>query len=356
MSRKQLNVGIIGLGDIGEYHMNNLSKIGNSTVIAICDVNEQAVNKVGDRLNLPDNKRYADYRDILNDADVDFVISGVSNKFHYDILTAAIHSSKPVLSEKPFTRTIEEADRLYEAYRRNPIPCMIGFSYRYRPCFQYVKRLIEQGSLGRIRHIHAHYLQEENAPMFNKEYTWRFNKGMAGSGVLADIGSHMIDAARFFVGEFQQVTGMMSTFIDQRTDPRTNRPIKVDVDDFTGFQGILEGGVMGTFHTHKNAIGTQNQFNVTIFGDCGTARMSVETPNLVHLTIREGDNNSLIEKTIHLDPATMTPMLQDFMDYLEDRGSSLLPTLSDGYRNQQVMQMIIDSSKDGVTRRMGGDI
>jgi predicted dehydrogenase len=353
MSRRQWNVGMIGLGDIGEYHMNNLSKIASTKVAAICDVNAQAIELVGNRLNLSAAKRYTNYMDILADPDVDFVISGVSNKYHFDILKAAIEAGKPILSEKPFTRTMEEAQQLMDLYRNNPIPCMIGFSYRYRPCFQYVKQLVEQGTLGRIRHIHAHYLQEENAPLFNKEYTWRFSKAMAGSGILADIGSHMVDAARFFVGEFKQVTGMMSTFIDQRTDPKTNQPVKVDVDDFTGFQCVLEGGVMGTFYTHKNAIGTQNQFNVTLFGDLGTARISVESPNEVHLTMREGEHMTLIEKTIHLDHFTIKPMLQDFVDYLDDRGSSIIPTLLDGYRNQQVMQMIIDSAEDGVTRKLG---
>ncbi|NOU90786.1 gfo/Idh/MocA family oxidoreductase [Paenibacillus sp. LMG 31460] len=350
MNKDIWNVGIIGLGGIGDYHMNHLSRIVNTRVAAICDVNTKAVQEVGDRLNLSAEKRYSDYKAIIADTDVDFIISGVSNKFHYDILKYAIVCGKPIFSEKPFTRTMEEADELLSLYEKNPIPCMIGFSYRYRPCFQYVKKLVEQGTLGRIRHIAAHYLQEENAPMFNKEYTWRFNKEMAGSGILADIGSHMVDAARFFVGEFTQVAGMMSTFIDHRTDSRTNQLVEVDVDDFTGFQCVLEGGVMGTFYTHKNAIGTKNQFQVTLFGDLGTVRISVEQPNEVHLTVREGEKLELTEKVIHLDEKTMKPMLQDFVDYLEQANSPLLPTIIDGYRNQRVLQAIIDSAKDGVTR------
>lgn len=350
MNKDIWNVGIIGLGGIGDYHMNHLSRIANTRVAAICDVNTKAVQEVGDRLNLSAEKRYSDYKAIIADTDVDFIISGVSNKFHYDILKYAIECGKPIFSEKPFTRTMEEADELLSLYEKNPIPCMIGFSYRYRPCFQYVKQLVEKGTLGRIRHIAAHYLQEENAPMFNKEYTWRFNKEMAGSGILADIGSHMVDAARFFVGEFTSVAGMMSTFIDHRRDPRTNQLVEVDVDDFAGFQCVLEGGVMGTFYTHKNAIGTKNQFQVTLFGDLGTVRISVEQPNEVHLTVREGEKLELTEKVIHLDEKTMKPMLQDFVDYLEQANSTLLPTILDGYRNQQVLQAIIDSAKDGVTR------
>lgn len=352
MTNKQWQAGIIGLGGIGDYHMNNLAKIANTTVAAICDVNVKAVEQVGDRLNLPTEKRYSDYKAIIADPDIDFIISGVSNKFHYDILKCAIEYGKPIFSEKPFTRTMEEADELVALYEQNPISCMIGFSYRYRPCFQYVKQLVTEGALGRIRHIAAHYLQEENAPMFNKEYTWRFNKDMAGSGILADIGSHMVDAARFFVGEFTQVSGMMSTFIDRRMDKRTGEYAQVDVDDFTGFQCVLEGGVMGSFYTHKNAIGTGNQFNVTLFGDLGTVRISVEAPNEVHLTLRTGENLQLTETVIHLDQKSAKPMLQDFVDYLVHEKSDLLPTIMDGYRNQQVLQAIIDSAKDGVTRSL----
>ncbi|NQX63014.1 Gfo/Idh/MocA family protein [Paenibacillus qinlingensis] len=352
MSNKHWHVGIIGLGGIGDYHMNNLAKITNTSVAAICDVNANAVEQVGERLQLPAEKRYTDYRAIIADPDIDFIISGVSNKFHCDILKTAIACGKPIFSEKPFTRTMEEADDLLRLYEANPIPCMIGFSYRYRPCFQYVKQLVTDGALGRIRHIAAHYLQEENAPMFNKEYTWRFNKEMAGSGILADIGSHMVDAARFFVGEFTQVSGMMTTFTDRRLDKRTGEYAEVDVDDFTGFQCVLEGGVMGSFYTHKNAIGTGNQFNVTLFGDLGTVRMSVEKPNEVHLTLRSGENLQLTESVIHLDEKSVKPMLQDFVDYLEQKNSTSLPTIIDGYRNQQVLQAIIDSAQDGVTRSL----
>lgn len=352
MTTKQWNVGIIGLGGIGDYHMNNLAKIPHTSVVAICDVNSKAAGQVGDRLNLPAEKRYGDYQAIIADPDIDFLISGVSNKFHYNILKCAIEAGKPIFSEKPFTRTMEEADELLRLFEANPIPCMIGFSYRYRPCFQYVKQLVTDGALGTIRHIAAHYLQEENAPMFNKEYTWRFNKEMAGSGILADIGSHMVDAARFFVGEFKQVSGIMTTFTDRRLDKRTGEYAQVDVDDFTGFQCVLEGGVMGSFYTHKNAIGTGNQFNVTLFGDLGTVRISVERPNEVHLTLRSGENLQLTESVIHLDAKAVKPMLQDFVDYLEQEKSPLIPTLMDGYLNQQVLQAIIDSAQDGVTRSL----
>lgn len=343
--------GIIGLGGIGEYHMNNIAKMNNIKIAAVCDVNTQAVEKVADRLGLPSGKRYTDYQALLADPEIDFVISGVSNNYHYDVLRAAIEQGKPILAEKPFTRTIEEAERLYALYQEKPVKCMIGFSYRYRPCFQYVKQLIERGGLGKIRHIHAHYLQEENAPMFDHPYTWRFNKEAAGSGVLADIGSHMVDAARFFIGEFESVSAMLSTFIDERTDPRTGKPAKVDVDDFAGFQGVLEGGVMATFHTHKNAIGTDNQFNVTIYGDLGTASISVERPDEVRLAMRSGDARELVEQTIHLDASAMPTLLQDFVDGLEDQPSAFFPTLWDGYRNQHVMQMILDAAEDGATKR-----
>ena len=298
MSNRVWQAGIIGLGGIGAYHMKNIASMDNIAVAAICDVNAQAVAQTGDRLNLPAGKRYSDYKELLADPDIDFVIAGVSNNFHYDVVKAAIECGKPILSEKPFTRTMEEAERLLALYREKPIPCMIGFSYRYRPCFQYVKQLVEQGTLGRIRHIHAHYLQEENAPMFNQPYAWRFSKAAAGSGVLADIGSHMVDAARFFVGEFERVSAIMSTFVDRRPDPRTGQLAVVDVDDFAGFQCALEGGVMGTFHAHKNAIGTGNQFNVTLYGDLGTARFSVEQPNEVHLALRSGQKQELVEQKV----------------------------------------------------------
>ncbi|MDQ1914198.1 Gfo/Idh/MocA family oxidoreductase [Paenibacillus sp. GD4] len=350
MSGKPRRAGIIGLGRMANGHIRNLLSLEGTAITAICDVNESAVKSKGEELGLPEHKRYRNYAELIDDPEVDFVISVVSNQFHYDILKKCIEAGKPVLSEKPFTRTMEEAEELLALYRERPIPCMIGFSYRYVPAFRYIKGLLERQEIGRIRHFAAYYLQEENVPMHNQPYAWRFSKEAAGSGVLADIGSHMIDAARYFVGEFQTVSAMMATFVDERIDPLTNQPAKVDVDDFTSFQGVLEGGVMGTFYTHKNAVGTRNEFKLTIYGDNGTIEACVEQPQTVRLCVRRGPGEPLFDQTIQLPQERNRLMLEDFLTYMEDPAMVQIPTFMDGYRNQKVLQLILESAAEGVAK------
>jgi predicted dehydrogenase len=356
MSGKIWRAGIIGLGQMSNGHIRNLLSIDRTAVAAICDVNASALESKGSELGLPEHKRYRNYEELIADPEVDFIISVVSNQYHYGVLKRCIEAGKPVLSEKPFTRSMEEAELLLDLYQQHPIPCMIGFSYRYIPAFQYIKSLLERQEIGHIRHFAAHYLQEENVPMHNHPYTWRFSKEIAGSGVLADIGSHMVDAARFFVGEFRTVSAIMGTFVDERIDPSTNNPVKVDVDDFAGFQGLLDNGAMGTFYTHKNAVGTGNQFKLTIYGDLGTIEACVEQPQTVRLCIRKGSGEPLFDQTIQLPLKRNRLMLEDFIAYIENPASVNIPTFMDGYRNQKVLQLIMESAVDGVTKHFSDPV
>src|SRR5699024_3273753 len=106
---------------------------------------------------------------------------------------------KHVITEKPLALNLEEAKRMKEAVQRNNVKNMVCHNYRFAPAVQYAKKLIDDGSLGEIYHIRSQYLQDflmdPSIP-----FSWRLKKDTAGSGALGDIGSHIIDLARFLVG------------------------------------------------------------------------------------------------------------------------------------------------------------
>jgi predicted dehydrogenase len=179
---QSIRVGLIGLGGMANHHIDLLSRIPEAEISAICDANGEILNKVGDKLGVPN--RYQYFADIIQDSNVDCIISIVPNHFHAEIIDLCIEHGKPLMTEKPFTVTFAEAEQLKVKYENSPIPCMVGFSYRYVPSFRYAKYLIEQGDLGAIRHITVNYLQQWGAEMFNVPYSWRFSKTMSGSGAL----------------------------------------------------------------------------------------------------------------------------------------------------------------------------
>ncbi|WP_199617351.1 Gfo/Idh/MocA family protein [Paenibacillus alkalitolerans] len=342
MTRHQIRVGLIGLGGMANHHARLLSEIPEAEITAICDVNAELLRTVGDKLRVA--RRYQDYASIVQDSNVDCIVSVVPNKFHAEILDLCIQYGKPCMTEKPFTVDFAEAELLKEKYEKSPIPCMVGFSYRYVASFRYAKHLIEQGELGDIRHISANYLQQWGAEMFDTPYSWRFSKTMSGSGALGDLGAHMIDAARYFAGEFAYVSAVMKTFVKERRLPDSEQMRTVDVDDFAAFVAGFENGAAGVFTTSRNAIGFGNHLEVTLFGTKATIQVNCEHPKTVR---RWGKRSAEVDsnvETLNVPERFELNQLQDFLNMIRGEGTKELPDFRDGYENQKVLDMLIRSS------------
>ncbi|WP_274365039.1 Gfo/Idh/MocA family protein [Paenibacillus thermotolerans] len=347
MAEGKMRVGLIGLGGMANHHIWLLSKIDEAEITAICDVNPEALRNVGENLGV--SARYEDYASIVKDPNVDCIISVVPNKFHAEIIDLCIGHGKPLMTEKPFTVTFEEAKALKTKYDRSPIRCMVGFSYRYVPAFRYAKELLEQGELGEIRHIAVEYLQQWGAELFDTPYSWRFSKEMSGSGALGDLGAHMIDSARYFAGQFTHVAGLLKTFVPERKLPGgSGETAEVDVDDFTAFVAGFENGAAGVFTTSRNAVGFGNHLEVTIYGTKGTVQVNSEYPRTVkRWSRRDGEVDSNVSVSDVPERFELN-QLQDFLNFARGKDTKDTPTFTDGYENQKIIDLLIQSSAKGV--------
>src|SRR5690554_2994197 len=150
-SSKVFNVGIIGLGGMAYAHRHAISKLSSLRIVAICDVNAQLLEAIGEQEGVSEEKRYQDMEALVADPAVDAVISIVPNHLHAKVIQTCIRYQKPIMTEKPFTLNFEEAEQLLSMYEKEPIRCMVGFSYRYIPSFRYAKQLMEENTIGKIR-------------------------------------------------------------------------------------------------------------------------------------------------------------------------------------------------------------
>lgn len=344
----EIRVGIIGLGGMAHAHMENMEKLKDIRIVALCDILPEVLERVSAKLNIPIEKQYLQYTDLIADSEVDAVLNITPNDVHFEIVKCCLLHKKPFMTEKPFTRTFKEAFELNQLYDTDQVPSMVGYTYRYVPAFRYARDLIRQGKLGPIRNINIQYLQSWGVPMFKTPMNWRYSNEISGTGVLADLGTHMVDAARFLIGEFEEVTSMLKNLVSQRHDPITNELINVDIDDFSGFLATLDNNVAGVFQTSRNAYGSGNQLEVTLYGEKGTIFVSCEKRD--ELTwIRpnaEQDNPNLSIKEIHRVPDEFViAQLQDFFDMLRGNGREGMPTVKDGYANQEVLEAIHQAAK-----------
>jgi predicted dehydrogenase len=344
---KQMRIGLIGLGGMANAHIHMLSELENAVVTAICDVNSEQLNKIGNKLSIAPEKRFTHYDELINDQEVDGVISIVPNNLHAGVIRTCILNKKPVMTEKPFTLNFKEAQELERLYKENPIPVMVGFSYRYIPSFRYAKDLITNNRLGKIRHLTVQYLQEWGSPLFEVPFQWRFRKEVTGSGSLGDLGSHMIDCARFIIGEFVGLSSMVDTFVKERKMIDSDEMMEVDVDDYASFQVLLENGVRGSFLTSRNAIGSGNQLELTIYGDLGTLNICCERPDEITFCIKDEQTKQGSFITEKVPSEYKRNQLQDFLDLLSGDDPINMPTFYDGYQNQKILEKIQESALTG---------
>jgi predicted dehydrogenase len=233
-----------------------------------------------------------DWEAVVKRPDIDIVDVCTPNFLHPPIAIAAAKAGKAVVCEKPLANTVGEAKKMLEAATKAGVKHMCGFSYRFAPAIQSIKKLVSSGALGKIYHFRAAYQQDwivdPEFPM-----VWRLKKKHTGSGALGDIGAHIVDLCQFLVGDVEQVSGAMETFIKQRKvtssdtgiagkggEKSTGKMDTVDVDDAVIFLARLKGvNTLATFEATRFAPGRRNYNSIEIYGSKGSVLWNVEDMN-----------------------------------------------------------------------------
>lgn len=315
-------------------------------------------------------KRYTtDWREAVKDPDVEIVDNSLPNNLHLEPTLEAMEAGKHVLCEKPLARNAQEARVLRDAARRAGVKTMVAFNYRFVPAVQLARQIVKSGALGRIYHFRARYLQDwlvdPNAPL-----SWRLRAEEAGSGPLGDLGSHIIDLARFIVGEIAAVSGVVRTFVKER--PLLEDPSKrgeVTVEDAFAATVEFENGAIGTLEASRFATGRKNYNNFEINGEGGSIEFNLERLNELRVYLREWEGRGLTGWSTVLATERGHPYIEHywppghiigwehtfinevyhFIKCIVEDGEvgPLGATFEDGYRCNAVMDAVLESAKTG---------
>ena len=201
---------------------------------------------------------------------------------------AAIQAGKHVLCEKPLGMNADEARRMWQAAKAAGVVHMCGFNYRFVPAIRLMRQIIQEGRLGRIYHFRARYLQDWLVdPTFRM--TWRLDRGQAGTGAIGDLGTHIIDLARFLIGEPTTIGAVTTTFINEReTVDGGRRP--VTVDDAFAASVTFENGAIGTLEATRFANGRLNHNAIEINGEKGSLAFNMERLNELEVFLPEEES------------------------------------------------------------------
>ena len=376
-----LRVGMIGYRFMGKAHSNAWRQAphffplkANIEMHTICGRDAAGVEAA--RTQLGWKNASSDWTDVVNSPDIDIVDINTPNDSHAEIAIAAAKAGKHVLCEKPLALNVGECRQMLEAVKKAKVVHMVCHNYRRIPAVALAKKLIDEGAIGEIYHYYARYAQDwivdPNFPL-----VWRLQKGVSGSGAHGDINAHIIDLARYLVGEFKEVTGLMHTFIKERPlmdatgkgqglgGKAAGRMGKVTVDDASMFIGRFTNGALANLEATRFALGRKNHIELEINGSKGSLHFDFEDMNRLkffdntQVQDRQGFRDILVTQPGGTHPYvgqwwppghiigyehTFVHTIADFVNACAN-GKPVQPTFEDGLRNERVLEATEESAK-----------
>jgi predicted dehydrogenase len=264
---KELNVAIVGGGGfMGYAHSLGWSLAPIAAEIG-AKVNKKLVVEADDERAAATAQKYgweeatSDWRDVISRDDIDIVDIVTPPAAHAEVALAALAAGKHVFVEKPISNDLHEALRMAEAAEIAGVVHQVGFNYRYTPAVRFIKRMIEDGTLGQPLQFRGHYLQD-NAILGRTLSGWRANRSAGGSGVVGDIGSHLIDLAQFLAGDITTVNAVVRAKNPESDTSWLSNQERIDgdlLDDAAIWMGQFTSGAIGSFATTVYASGRKNR-------------------------------------------------------------------------------------------------
>lgn len=370
--RRTLSVALIGTKFMGRAHANAWRQAprffdlaADIRMATICGRDRAGTRRAAKALGW--EKAVTDWRSVIADPVIDIVDICTPNDSHAEIAVAAARAGKAVLCEKPIARDAAEARRMVEAVKRAGVPNMVCHNYRRVPAVALAREMIANGEIGRrIYHFHGRYAQDwiadENFPL-----VWRLQSGQSGSGTLGDIGSHIVDLARFLAGEIESVSAEVETFVKRRPLENRRRVLgRVDVDDAALTIGRFRNGALLNLEATRFARGRRNQLRFEVNGSGGSIAFDMEQMNLLKFYSaadpvgRQGFREIMVTEPQHPFVGRWWPSghfigyehtfvhtIADFVNAIVAR-KRVQPDFADGLATQRVLDAI---ARSGKTRR-----
>ena len=387
---------MIGYGFMGKAHSNAWRQApfffplkARVEMHTICGRNPAGVQAA--RAKLGWQFASTDWRELVESPLIEIIDITTHNDSHAEIAIAAARAGKHVLCEKPMALNVKQAEAMLAAAQKAHVSHMVCHNYRRVPAIAQARKMIAEGALGHIHHYYARYAQDwlvdPEAPL-----QWKLQKDISGGGANGDINVHLIDLARYLVGEFKEVCGLMQTFVKERPLPpnpaaaaasppkaklitakpgqgppaKPEVPMgKVTVDDTASFIGTFENGAVANLEATRYAAGRKNHMAIEVNGSKGSIYFDFEDMNRLKycdtasLPDRQGFRDILVLNPNGAHPYvgqwwraghplgyehTFIHTIADFVNACAEQ-KPVHPTFEDGLKNQRVLAAVEESVK-----------
>jgi predicted dehydrogenase len=322
-----MRLAIIGCGLIGA---KRAAAAKGHDIVAVCDPDGERREALA---RATAARALADWREALA-VEADAVVVATPHDRLAAIALAALETGRHVLVEKPAGRRPEEVIPLAAAARRHRRMVKVGFNHRFHPAIARAKWLTDEGAIGPLLFIRGRY---GHGGRIGYEKEWRFNREISGGGELIDQGSHLVDLARWFLGDLSLAYGAAPTYF---------WPGSVDDNCFLALNGA--NGSMAWLHASWTE--WKNLFSFEVIGRTGKLTIDglggsygVERLTFHRMLPQMGPPETTIWEFPFAD-RSFADEFKNFMAAIEAR-AQLIGSLDDAVANLQIVQAVYDRTK-----------
>lgn len=370
---KQLKAGVVGVGFIGAVHIEQLRRLGNVEVVALAD--EAGAQEKADALYVP--HAYTNYKDMIDNEQLDCVHICTPNSTHYEIAMYAMERGVNVVCEKPMTCTVEEAEKLRAYAKEKGLVNAMNFNCRFYPMAYQMRQMVRSGEVGDIYTVHGGYLQDWL--FLDTDYSWRLEPEFTGaSRAFADIGSHWIDLVEYITGlravevlaDFaifhktrKKPTKEIATYSGMALRPEDYEEVPITTEDYATVLFHMENGACVSCNISQVFAGRKNQMIVSVAGSRCALHWDSENSNALWIGRRERDNGELVKDPSILDAGTKGVIsypgghVEGFPDTFKQNFKKIYAaiaggkpedyaTFDDGLREMVLCEKIVESARE----------
>lgn len=327
-----MKIAIVGAGLIGERRARAASSHPATTLALAIDIDKERASGLGRELGCAWG---LDWREAVECGDIDAVVVATPNNLLAPVSMAALKAGKHVLCEKPMAICVDDAERMVETASGSGVTLMVGYTLRHHPAIAKARELLASCAVGEPMFVRGCY---GHGGRSGYEAEWRFDPEISGGGELIDQGVHLIDLSRWFLGEFDEVSGTVSaSFWDI-----------VPLEDNVFATLRTPAGRVASFHA--SCTQWKNRFTFEVFGKNGYLIVeglggSYGPERLVH-GIRDAENPPPKEETFLFDEVDIAWRNEwgEFVQAIE-AGREPLVGGHDGLQVLRIVEAIYRSAK-----------
>ena len=324
-----LNVGVIGVGSMGQNHARVYSEMAN--LIGVSDNSAEAVAKIGKRF---DTKYFTDYNELLKMDTLDAVSIATPTETHYEVGLAAISAGKHVLIEKPFCTTLNEGEKLIKAAKEQNVILAVGHIERHNPVVRFTKDMLNNKKFGDLISISSRRVSS-------------FPARIKDVGVIFDLGIHDIDVLRYLVGtkikSIYTLAGITQNLDNSKFEDHANILLEFEGENCTT-PGFIEVNWLTPMKVRKVALTCSSNF---VEFDYINQSLEVSSSMIIDYDI--SNLYQLPQKyeirKISIKPEE--PLKNELLDFFGSIKNSTLPLVpgEEGLATLKIAQAAVDSYK-----------